>query len=123
MNRFIQIPFLQGSHKKSLILNEPGGAGVAVAWCSRLAGALRALFFAFLCSPLLAHSQGLSRGTQIIETLTSDIALLVSSLAVLALIVLGICYALKLIALDSFLRYLIGCLIVGSAKPISAMFF
>lgn len=73
--------------------------------------------------PMQVMAQGLSKGKGIIERVTSDIYSMVTAIAVLILIAMGIAYAAKWMSLEGFMRWLIGCVIVGSASEIARMIF
>lgn len=73
--------------------------------------------------PMQVMAQGLSKGKGIIERVTSDIYSMVTALAVLILIVMGIAYAAKWMSLEGFMRWLIGCVIVGCAAELARMIF
>ncbi len=78
------------------------------------ASVLMALFFI----SEVAEARGLSKGKTIIKILKEEILFMVSSVAALALILLGFAYMKGMVSKDNFWKWGIGLLIVICADPL-----
>ncbi len=79
---------------------------------------LVSLIFIF---PDLASAQGLDKGVTILTTLKTQIYNIVSVLAGIIIIVIGVCYAAKWATLETCMRWGVGCLIVGGGSQLASM--
>jgi type IV secretory pathway VirB2 component (pilin) len=68
-----------------------------------------------------ARAQGLSQATSILTTLESNLTTLIPIVATVALMVIGLFYAMRMMHKDAFVHWFVGILIVGSAAEITAM--
>ncbi len=74
--------------------------------------------------PLLtthAHAQGLEKAKGILELIKTEILGIVPLVAVIALIGLGIGYAMNSVQKETFVRWAVGLIIIGSAAQITKM--
>jgi type IV secretory pathway VirB2 component (pilin) len=71
---------------------------------------------------LAAEAQGLSRATSALNNLRSQLLTIVPIVAVIALILLGIGYATRMVHKETFVSWVVGVIIVGSATEIVTMF-
>jgi len=69
-----------------------------------------------------ASAQGLQKAKGVLEGFKVELTDLIPTVAVIALILLGIGYATKFVEKDTFVRWGIGVIIVGSAAQIVALF-
>ena len=74
---------------------------------------------AFLSSG--AYATGLQKAKGILDIVKSEILSIVPIIAVIALIGLGIGYALNSVQKETFMRWAVGLIIVGSAAQITSM--
>ena len=74
---------------------------------------------AFLSSD--AYATGLQKAKGILDIVKSEILSIVPIIAVIALIGLGIGYALNSVQKETFMRWAVGLIIVGSAAQITSM--
>jgi len=70
-----------------------------------------------------ASAQGLSKARGVLTVLKDEILLVVPIVAVIALIILGLLYANKVVEKDALGRWAGGIVIAGSAVEIVAMLF
>lgn len=70
-----------------------------------------------------AHAQGLSGAKTFLETFKTEVLGVIPIIAVIALVLLGIGYAAKMVEKETFVRWAIGCIIAGSAAAITNMIF
>jgi hypothetical protein len=68
-----------------------------------------------------AHATGLQKAKGILDIVKSEILSIVPIIAVIALIGLGIGYALNSVQKETFMRWAVGLIIVGSAAQITSM--
>ena len=81
-------------------------------------------FFTILSFSILsmeAHATGLQKAKGILDIVKSEILSIVPIIAVIALIGLGIGYALNSVQKETFMRWAVGLIIVGSAAQITSM--
>lgn len=82
------------------------------------------LFFTILSFTILsmeAHATGLQKAKGILDIIKTEILSIVPIIAVIALIGLGIGYALNSVQKETFMRWAVGLIIVGSAAQITSM--
>jgi type IV secretory pathway VirB2 component (pilin) len=79
------------------------------------------LSFVLLLSVPAARAQGLSQASTIMSTLQSNLTTLIPVIATVALMIIGLFYAMRMIHKDAFVHWFVGILIVGSAAEITAM--
>lgn len=70
-----------------------------------------------------AYAQGLSRATSVLETFKSDLNTLVPIAAAIALVGLGVAYAMKMVEKDTLIRWAMGIIVAGSATTLATQFF
>lgn len=70
-----------------------------------------------------AYAAGLEGAKGILETFKTEILGVVPIIAVIALVLLGIGYATKMVDKETFVRWGIGCIIAGGATGIADMIF
>jgi type IV secretory pathway VirB2 component (pilin) len=68
-----------------------------------------------------AHAQGLEKAKGILEIIKTEILGIVPLVAVIALIGLGIGYAMNSVQKETFVRWAVGLIIIGSAAQITKM--
>ena len=68
-----------------------------------------------------AHAQGLAKAKGILEIIKTEILSIVPIIAVIALIGLGVGYAMNSVQKETFARWAVGLIIVGSAAQITTM--
>ena len=68
-----------------------------------------------------AHATGLQKAKGILDIIKTEILSIVPIIAVIALIGLGIGYALNSVQKETFMRWAVGLIIVGSAAQITSM--
>lgn len=83
----------------------------------RLASIL--LNLTFLATP--AHAEGLAKAKGVLDLVKSEILTIVPLIAVIALIGLGIGYAMNSVHKETFIRWAVGLIIIGSAAQITSM--
>ena len=80
---------------------------------------VKILGFAFLS--VSAQARGLQKAKGVLELIKTEILSVVPVIAVIALIGLGIGYAMNSIQKETFARWAVGLIIVGSAAQITSM--
>jgi type IV secretory pathway VirB2 component (pilin) len=73
--------------------------------------------------PTAAHAQGLTKAKNVLETFRDELTTIIPIIGVIALILLGIGYATRMVEKETFVRWAIGIVLAGSAAQITAMFF
>ena len=68
-----------------------------------------------------AHAQGLEKAKGVLEIIKTEILGIVPLVAVIALIGLGIGYAMNSVQKETFVRWAVGLIIIGSAAQITKM--
>jgi len=68
-----------------------------------------------------AYATGLQKAKGILDIVKTEILSIVPIIAVIALIGLGIGYALNSVQKETFMRWAVGLIIVGSAAQITSM--
>jgi type IV secretory pathway VirB2 component (pilin) len=81
--------------------------------------ALASLGFALLS--MQSHATGLQKAKSVLDIIKTEILSIVPIVAVIALIGLGIGYALNSVQKETFMRWAVGLIIVGSAAQITSM--
>lgn len=73
--------------------------------------------------PLNAYAGGggLSGAAGLLQTLQDNLMLVIPIFAIIALIIIGIGYALRMLEKDTMVRWLVGILVAGSAAELTAM--
>jgi len=66
---------------------------------------------------------GLSKAKGVMEEFKVELTDIIPTIAVIALLALGIGYATKFVEKDTFVRWGIGIIIAGSAAQLTALFF
>lgn len=79
----------------------------------------RILIFCFLT--LESHAAGLQKAKGVLEIIKTEILGIVPIIAVIALIALGVGYAMNSVQKETFMRWAVGLIIVGSAAQITTM--
>ena len=69
-----------------------------------------------------ASAAGLQKVRGLLDMMKNEILTIVPILAVLSLILMGIGYMMKLVNRDTFIRWMVGLVIVGSAAQITSLF-
>ena len=77
--------------------------------------------FVFSYLTMEAHATGLQKAKGILDIIKTEILSIVPIIAVIALIGLGIGYALNSVQKETFMRWAVGLIIVGSAAQITSM--
>jgi xanthosine utilization system XapX-like protein len=77
--------------------------------------------FVFALLSMESHATGLQKAKGILEIIKSEILSIVPVIAIIALIGLGIGYALNSVQKETFMRWAVGLIIVGSAAQITSM--
>jgi type IV secretory pathway VirB2 component (pilin) len=70
-----------------------------------------------------ASAQGLAKARGVLQILRDEILLVIPIVAVIALVILGLLYANKIVEKDALGRWAGGIVIAGSAAEIVAMLF
>ncbi|CAM2164747.1 Type IV secretion system protein VirB2 [Burkholderia latens] len=68
-----------------------------------------------------AYAAGLSQASNVLNTLKQNLTTIIPIAATLALMFIGLLYAMRMMHKDTFVHWFIGILIVGSAGEITAM--
>lgn len=71
----------------------------------------------------MAQTGGLAKAKGVMETFKVELTDIIPTIAVIALLALGIGYATKFVEKDTFVRWAIGIIIAGSAVQLTALFF
>jgi len=71
----------------------------------------------------MAQTGGLSKAKTVMESFKVELTDIIPTIAVIALLALGIGYATKFVEKDTFVRWAIGIIIAGSAAQLTALFF
>ena len=81
------------------------------------------LFTLFIFSFLTieSHAVGLQKAKGVLEIIKTEILGIVPIIAVIALIALGVGYAMNSVQKETFMRWAVGLIIVGSAAQITTM--
>ncbi|HDQ4405531.1 TPA: TrbC/VirB2 family protein [Pseudomonas aeruginosa] len=66
---------------------------------------------------------GLQKAKGVMESFKVELTDIIPTIAVIALLALGIGYATKFVEKDTFVRWGIGIIIAGSAAQLTALFF
>lgn len=66
---------------------------------------------------------GLAKAKGVMESFKVELTDIIPTIAVIALLALGIGYATKFVEKDTFVRWGIGIIIAGSAAQLTALFF
>ena len=74
-----------------------------------------------LISP--AQADGLDNVKTILGKVKGELLNMIPLIAVVALIVMGIGYALRFVGKETFIRWMVGLIIAGSAAQITTLFF
>ena len=77
--------------------------------------------FSFSFFSLEAHATGLQKAKGVLEIIKTEILGIVPIIAVIALIALGVGYAMGSVQKETFMRWAVGLIIVGSAAQITSM--
>jgi len=77
--------------------------------------------FGFSFFALEAHATGLQKAKGVLEIIKTEILGIVPIIAVIALIALGVGYAMGSVQKETFMRWAVGLIIVGSAAQITSM--
>jgi type IV secretory pathway VirB2 component (pilin) len=68
-----------------------------------------------------AHATGLQKAKGILEIIKAEILSIVPIIAIIVLIALGVGYAMGSVQKETFMRWAVGLIIVGSAAQITTM--
>jgi hypothetical protein len=79
------------------------------------------IFSIFSFLSMEANAQGLQRAKGVLETVKGEILTIVPIISIIALIGLGIGYAINSVQKETFMRWGAGLIIVGSAAQITTM--
>jgi len=71
----------------------------------------------------MAQTGGLAKAKGVMESFKTELTGIIPTVAVIALLALGIGYATKFVEKDTFVRWAIGIIIAGSAAQLTALFF
>lgn len=71
----------------------------------------------------MAQTGGLAKAKSVMESFKTELTDIIPTVAVIALLALGIGYATKFVEKDTFVRWAIGIIIAGSAAQLTALFF
>lgn len=82
-----------------------------------------ALSLAVTTEVAMAQTGGLAKAKGVMETFKIELTDIIPTVAVIALLALGIGYATKFVEKDTFVRWAIGIIIAGSAAQLTALFF
>lgn len=77
--------------------------------------------FVLLLSANAARAAGLAQAASVMSMLQSNLTTLIPVVATVALMIIAIFYAMRMIHKDAFVHWFVGILIVGSAAEITAM--
>lgn len=88
---------------------------------NRAAGAAAGLSAFMVAAP--ASAAGLDRAKSVFETLQSELTTIVPIVAAIILLVLGVAYAGNFIHKETFISWVVGVIISGSAVQITAMLY
>jgi type IV secretory pathway VirB2 component (pilin) len=77
--------------------------------------------FTFTFLTIEARAAGLQKAKSVLELIKTEILGIVPVIAVIALIALGVGYAMNSIQKETFMRWAVGLIIVGSAAQITSM--
>ncbi len=69
-----------------------------------------------------ASAVGLTRTTGILERFKTELTTIIPLVAIIALILMAVAYAMKIVEKDTFIRWSIGIIIAGSASEITTLF-
>jgi hypothetical protein len=75
----------------------------------------------FIVLSMEAHAEGLAKAKGVLDTIKTEILTIVPIIAVIALIGLGIGYAINSVQKETFMRWGAGLIIIGSAVQITTM--
>lgn len=79
------------------------------------------VLFSFSLLSTESHATGLQKAKGVLDIIKTEILSIVPIVAVIALIGLGIGYALNSVQKETFMRWAVGLIIVGSAAQITSM--
>lgn len=79
------------------------------------------LALALFSDPALA--QGLQKAQSVLETLQTELELIVPVAAAIILLILGVAYAAGFIHLSTFVNWAVGLIIAGSAVELTGLLF
>lgn len=82
---------------------------------------LTALLLTLMVFTPPAHAVGLEKAKGVLEIIKTEILGIVPIIAVIALIGLGIGYAMNSVNKETFIRWAVGLIIIGSAAQITSM--
>lgn len=82
-----------------------------------------ALTVAVTTEVAMAQTGGLNKAKGVMESFKTELTDIIPTIAVIALLALGIGYATKFVEKDTFVRWGIGIIIAGSAAQLTALFF
>lgn len=71
----------------------------------------------------MAQTGGLAKAKGVMESFKVELTDIIPTIAVIALLALGVGYATKFVEKDTFVRWAIGIIIAGSAAQLTALFF
>lgn len=68
-----------------------------------------------------AYASGLSQATTVLNSVKDNLSTIIPILATVALMIIGVMYAMRMMHKDTFIHWFIGILIAGSAAEITSM--
>ncbi|WP_029461248.1 TrbC/VirB2 family protein [Solidesulfovibrio alcoholivorans] len=68
-----------------------------------------------------AYAAGLSQATTVLNSIKENLTTIIPILATVALMIIGVMYAMRMMHKDTFVHWLIGIIIAGSAAEITSM--
>ena len=75
----------------------------------------------FVINKSFAQAGGLTKARSTLQAFQDELISVVPIVAVISLVILAISYAAKIVEKETFMRWAIGVIIVGSAAPITTM--
>lgn len=85
------------------------------------AGALVVAGAVVSLQPKPAHAAGLQAATTLLQNLESSLTTMVPIIAVIAMMILGILYAMRMLSKEHLVHWFIGVLLIGSASELVSM--
>lgn len=82
-----------------------------------------AFYLIFSSQSAMAQTTGLAKAKGVLEVFRTELTAIIPTVAIIALLALGIGYATKFVEKDTFVRWAIGIIIAGSAAQLTALFF
>lgn len=73
------------------------------------------------CFASPAYAAGLSQATTVLNSIKENLTTIIPILATVALMIIGVMYAMRMMHKDTFVHWLIGIIIAGSAAEITSM--